>query len=45
MDGQISVESKQGVGTTFIVILPLWVEDVAAKTSEEETDVKALVAS
>jgi signal transduction histidine kinase len=45
MDGQITVESKQGVGTTFIVILPLWVDDVAAKRSEEETHVKALVGS
>ena len=26
LDGQMTVESKQGVGTTFDVILPLWVE-------------------
>jgi signal transduction histidine kinase len=45
LDGKMSVESKQGVGTTFSVILPLWVEDVAAKSSEEGADVKALVGS
>ena len=45
LDGKMSVESKQGVGTTFSVILPLWVEDVAAKSSEENADVKALVGS
>ena len=45
LDGRISVESKQGVGTTFSVILPLWIDDVAVKRSEEETHVKALVGS
>ena len=45
LDGKMSVESKQGVGTTFSVILPLSVEDVAAKSSEESADVKALVGS
>ena len=45
LDGEISVESKQGVGTTFSVILPLWIDDVAAKRSEEKTHVKALVGS
>lgn len=45
LDGKISVESKQGVGTTFRVILPLWIEDAATERSEEDTDVKALVGS
>ena len=34
LGGEITVESKQGVGTTFSVILPLWIEDVAAEESE-----------
>jgi signal transduction histidine kinase len=45
MDGQIDVDSKQGVGTTFIVTLPFWIDEVAAKGSQEETHVKALVGS
>ena len=45
MEGQIDVESKQGVGTTFIVTLPFWIDEVAAKGSQEETHVKALVGS
>ena len=45
LDGEITVESKQGVGTTFSVILPLWIDDVATEESEEDADVKALVGS
>jgi signal transduction histidine kinase len=45
LDGQIHVESKQGVGTTFIVSLPLWIDDVAPKGNQEKTHVKALVGS
>jgi signal transduction histidine kinase len=26
LDGQVTVQSKEGVGTTFSVILPLWIE-------------------
>src|SRR5688572_2788128 len=41
LDGEITVESKEGAGTTFTVLLPMWVDDnVEAK---EETHVKALV--
>ena len=43
LDGEITVESKPGVGTTFSVILPQWIEAVAAE--EEGADVKALVGS
>ena len=45
LDGELSVESKQGVGTTFSVILPLWIDDVAVEKAEENADVKALVGS
>jgi signal transduction histidine kinase len=43
LNGKITVESKQGVGTTFSVILPRRVEE--AEESEEDADVKALVGS
>lgn len=45
LDGTISVESKEGVGTTFSVTLPLWSEHVVAERTEENTDVKALIGS
>ncbi|HEX5884750.1 MAG TPA: ATP-binding protein [Pyrinomonadaceae bacterium] len=45
LDGQINVESKQGVGTTFIVTLPLWIDEETDKRSQEVTHVKALVGS
>ena len=45
LDGEISVESKPGSGTTFRVILPVWPETGAAEHNEESTDVKALVGS
>ena len=45
LDGEMTVESEPGVGTTFSVILPQWIEDVAAEESEEGADVKALVGS
>ena len=45
LDGEISVESKQGAGTTFTVILPVWIDPVAAERAEEKTHVKALVGS
>lgn len=43
LNGAISVESKQGMGTTFSVNLPRWVEDSGARESEEYADAKALV--
>ena len=43
LDGEMTVESKQGVGTTFSVILPQWID--VAEESEEAADVKALVGS
>ena len=43
LNGELSVESKQGAGTTFSVTLPLWIDDVAAERAEENTHVKALV--
>lgn len=44
LNGKITVESKQGVGTTFHVSLPLWLDPVVEE-SEESADAKALVGS
>jgi signal transduction histidine kinase len=44
LDGEITVQGKQGAGTTFTLLLPLWV-DQAVKENEENTHVKALVGS
>lgn len=44
LDGEISVESKQDLGTTFNVRLPRWIEAVGVEESEEK-DAKALVGS
>jgi signal transduction histidine kinase len=43
LNGEISVESRQGVGTTFSVSLPRWIEAVAEES--EENDAKALIGS
>ena len=43
LEGEISVESKPGIGTTFSVNLPVWRDAVAE--DEEGADVKALVGS
>ena len=40
LDGEISVESRQGVGTTFSVRLPRWIDAVAEES--EENEIKAL---
>ena len=45
LDGEITVESKQNVGTTFSVNLPRWIEEPGAEESEEDADAKALVGS
>lgn len=45
LNGKMTVESKQGVGTTFRVILPVWVESGAAEKDEESADAKAFVGS
>jgi signal transduction histidine kinase len=45
LNGTITVDSKQGEGTTFSVHLPRWREDSTAEESEESADVKALVGS
>lgn len=45
LNGEITVESKPGKGTTFSVNLPRRVEDAGAVESEEDADVKALVGS
>jgi signal transduction histidine kinase len=45
LNGAITVETRPGVGTTFSVSLPRWVEDVVVEESEEDADVKALVGS
>ena len=45
LNGEITVESKQGMGTTFSVSLPRWIEDTGSEESEEDADAKALVGS
>lgn len=45
LNGKLTVDSKQGEGTTFNLLLPRWLEDGAAEESEESIDVKALVGS
>jgi signal transduction histidine kinase len=45
LNGKLTVDSKQGEGTVFSVLLPRWLEDGAAEESEEDVDVKALVGS
>jgi signal transduction histidine kinase len=45
LNGELTVESKQGIGTTFSVSLPRWIEEVAVEESEDDADVKALVGS
>jgi two-component system sensor histidine kinase BaeS len=44
LDGEISVESELGRGTTFKVFLPVWEDDVTAG-KEERADAEALVGS
>lgn len=42
LNGEISVESTTGAGTTFTLRLPRWIDGVAADEREEDTHVKAL---
>ena len=43
LNGKITVDSRQGEGTTFSLLLPRLLEDGTLEESEESTDVKALV--
>jgi signal transduction histidine kinase len=45
LNGELAVESKQGMGTTFSINLPRWIGDTGAEESEEDADAKALVGS
>ena len=45
LNGNIMVWSEEGVGTTIVVNLPQWVDDVTATRNEEKTHVKALIGS
>lgn len=44
LEGEVTVESKQGLGTTFTVLLPQWTDEVQAK-GEEKADVEATIGS
>lgn len=43
LDGEISVESELGRGTTFKVLMPVWEKDDVGARKEESTDAEALV--
>jgi signal transduction histidine kinase len=46
LEGEIIVESKQGSGTIFTVLLPLWTDDGNAEVNvDEKADVEATVSS
>ena len=45
LDGKLTVESKQGAGTTFTLWLPQWIDSDRNERSEQNAGVKALVGS
>jgi signal transduction histidine kinase len=45
LDGEIRVASREGVGTTFSVLLPLCTNDEITQTTKGDVDVEALVGS
>jgi len=45
LDGELTVASEPGRGTTFTVFLPRVIDDAVDEQGEEDTDAKALVSS
>ena len=45
LDGKLTVESTEGVGTTFTLSLPRWIDHDSSERSEQNAGVKALVGS